>query len=127
MTTQNADKLLSAIKIIEELLPQLKNEVVLSKEKPIMLEDLYTFVKDNGGSTRLLNVIRNGLYSERGGSVVGQWALRSTHYTWIIGKCYLYEFVDTYTKSEFRRFRGCGKLVIKELDEILRKNGVEWK
>ena len=97
--------------------------IVNYKELPnggILSKDLFGFLQVNNASVRLLNIVKENLYKG------GCWTKYNSRQVWD-SFCPIYEFLTEYRKYDVRKFRNCGAITLKELDEIFKRNGIDWE
>lgn len=129
MTNEDFERLDAAIDTIKRLMPEVEKTIrkakaiVNYKELPngdILSKDLFGFLQANNASVRLLSIVKENLY--KGGYRTDY----NLHQVWD-GFCPIYEFLTEYKKLDVIKLRNCGNKTLKELDDILRGAGVEWK
>ena len=99
-----------AVNTIEQLLPTIRGYLSVVRgmvETEKKEKSLWQFIKENGGSMRLQNVIRS---------------LPDIHHTTTIS-----EFIARYSKINFLKTRNCGKMTLIELDNIFKNSLIIWK
>ena len=128
MTQEDFERLYEAIDTIKSLMPEVEKTIkkakaiVNYKELPngdILSKDLFGFLKVNNASVRLLSIVKENLY--KGGC-------RSKYNAYQVWDsfCPIYEFLTEFRKYDIRKFRNCGAITLKELDEIFKRNGIDW-
>lgn len=129
MTQEDFERLDAAITTIKELMPKVEKTIRKTKaivkyeELPngdILSKDLFEFLRANNASVRLLSIVRENLY--KGGYRTDY----NLHQVWD-GFCPIYEFLTEFKKYDVIKFRNCGAITLKELDEIFKRNGIDWE
>ena len=128
MTQEDFERLYEAIDTIKRLMPEVEktikktNAIVNYKEMPngdILSKDLFGFLQVNNASVRLLSIVSQNLY--KGGSMTKYNSIQ----VWD-SYCPIYEFLTKFKKRNFIWFRNCGAITLNELDEIFKRNGIDW-
>ena len=129
MTQEDFERLDAAIDTIKRLMPEVEKTIrkakaiVNYKEMPngdILSKDLFEFLRANNASVRLLSVVNENLY--KGGYRTDY----NLHQVWD-GFCPIYEFLTEFKKYDVIKFRNCGATTLKQLDEIFKRNGIDWE
>ena len=129
MTQEDFERLDAAIDTIKRLMPEVEKTIkkakaiVNYKEMPngdILSKDLFGFLQANNASVRLLSIVKQNLY--KGGCMTKY----NSHQVWD-GFCPIYEFLVEFGKYGVIKFRNCGATTINELDEIFKRNGIDWE
>lgn len=122
------ERLDNAISTIKELMPEVLKTIkearciVKYEDLPngnILSQDLFNFLIEQKASVRLLNIVKQNLYK-------GGFYERVNHKNVWSDFCPIYEFLTTYTKADILRCRNCGRNTLVELDDIFKRNGIEW-
>ena len=128
MTQEDFERLYEAIDTIKSLMPEVEKTIkkakaiVNYKELPngdILSKDLFGFLKVNNASVRLLSIVKDNLYKD------GCWTKYNSRQVWD-SFCPIYEFLTEFRKYDIIKFRNCGAITLKELDEIFKRNGIDW-
>ena len=129
MTQEDFERLDAAITTIKELMPEVEKTIRKTKaivkyeELPngdILSKDLFGFLQANNASVRLLGIVKENLYEG------GYRTDYNLHQVWD-GFCPIYEFLTEFKKYDVIKFRNCGAITLKELDEIFKRNGIDWE
>ena len=128
MTQEDFERLDAAIDTIKRLMPEVEKTIkkakaiVNYKEMPngdILSKDLFGFLQVNNASVRLLSIVKQNLY--KGGCMTKY----NSHQVWDCF-CPIYEFLVEFKKFDVIKFRNCGAITLNELDEIFKRNGIDW-
>ena len=129
MTQEDFERLDAAIDTIKRLMPEVEKTIrkakaiVNYKEMPngdILSKDLFEFLRANNASVRLLSILKENIYKG------GYMAKYNSIQVWD-SYCPIYEFLTKFRKCDFMKFRNCGTLTVKGLNEIFKKNGIDWE
>ena len=129
MTQEDFERLDAAIETIKRLMPEVEKTIkkakatVDYKEMPngdILSKDLFKFLQVNNASVRLLSIVTQNLYKG------GCWTKYNSRQVWD-SFCPIYEFLTEFKKHDVIKFRNCGAITLKELDEIFKRNGIDWE
>lgn len=129
MTQEDFERLDAAIDTIKRLMPEVEKTIrkakaiVNYKELPngdILSKDLFEFLRANNASVRLLSVVNENLYK-------GGYRTKYNPIQVWDGFCPIYEFLTEFKKCDVIKFRNFGAITLKELDEIFKKNGIDWE
>lgn len=129
MTQEDFERLYEAIDTIKRLMPEVEKTIkktkaiVNYKEMPngnILSKDLFGFLQVNNASVRLLGIVSQNLY--KGGCLTKY----NSRQVWD-SFCPIYEFLTEFKKRDFIKFRNCGAITLNELDEIFKRNGIDWE
>lgn len=123
------ERLDNAISTIKELMPEVLKTIkearciVKYEDLPngnILSQDLFNFLIEQKASVRLLSIVKENLY--KGGYRTDY----NLHQVWD-GFCPIYEFLTEFKKYDVIKFRNLGAITLKQLDEIFKRNGIDWE